>query len=81
MQQRALYFKFQFYLESRMHEDLILANDMEKQMDVSNCVKSSREEKSQLGILKIKNQQFKRSMKQIVKNLGAIARKGKEDER
>lgn len=61
-----------------MYEDLILANDTEKQMHVSNCVKSNIEEESQLGILKIKNQELKRSMKQIVKNLGAIARKGKE---
>ena len=64
-----------------MHRDLILANDVEKQMDVINCVKSTIEEKSQLGILKIKNQELKRNMKQIVKDFGAIARKGEEREK
>ena len=50
-------------------------------MDVLHCVKSNTEEKSQLGILKIKNQELKRSMKQIVKDFEAIAQKRKEREK
>ena len=59
-----------------MHKDLMLINCVEKKK-IFKIVWKEIEGSSQLGILKIKYEEFKRSLKPIFDGFDAIARKGR----